>query len=404
MGPHVDRNDDRNVADAPVVPSRGRVRSRRTASTPGAARPAGLVVAVTGAATGVGRSLAAALVAHPDVRKVVGIDDRRGDVADVTWRVLDVREPALVQRLAGCDAVVHAVLPDVTGGTYGADQEVGSAAGTDDARALAQARLVEGARTVLTAAAAAGVGRAVLVTSAMVYGAAADNDVPLDEDGPRRALADGSALDGLLEVEETAERSRSVHPGLAVTVVRPAVLAGPGVDSVFTRHFEAPRLLVVKDSHPHWQFCHVDDLVTALVLAALGTVEGSVTVASDGYLTQAEVELVTGLRRIELPARIAYGTAERLHRLGMTPAPASELAYTAEPWVVSSARLRAAGWRPAFDNRQALSALVDENAGRVRAAGRRFGRDATLGAAGATVAVLGTAAVVRQIRRTRRGS
>ena len=158
---------------------------------------------------------------------------------------------------------------------------------------------------------------------------------------------------------------------------------------------------MVKDSHPHWQFCHVDDLVSALVLAALGTVEGVVTVASDGYLSQLEVEAVTGLRRIELPARIAYGTAERLHRLGMTPAPASELAYTAEPWVVPSARLRAAGWVPRFGNGEALAALMAENAGAERAGGRRFGRDATLGAAGATVAVLGTAAVVRQIRRQR---
>jgi nucleoside-diphosphate-sugar epimerase len=166
----------------------------------------------------------------------------------------------------------------------------------------------------------------------------------------------------------------------------------------------APRLLVVKDSRPHWQFCHVDDLTAALVHAVLGEVTGDVTVASAGFLTQAEVEAISGLRRIELPARIAFGTAERLHRLGMTPAPASELAYTAEPWVVSSARLRAAGWRPAFDNRQALRAIVDENASRERAGGRRFGRDATLGAAGATVAVLGTAAVVRQIRRTRRGT
>ena len=379
-----------NVAGAAAMRREGRVRSRRTTADPTAS---GLVVAVTGAATGVGHALATALVAHPEIRKVIGIDDHRGDVAAVTWRVLDVREPALVQRLAGCDAVVHAVLPDVA--------EPHAPAGAHE---LARARLVEGARTVLTAAAAAGVSRAVLVTSAMVYGASPDNAVPLDEDAPLRAVADGSAIDGLLEIEETAARSRSVHPGLQVTVVRPAILVGPGVDSVFSRHFEAPRLLVVKDSHPHWQFCHVDDLVSALVLAALGRVEGAVTVASEGFLTQAEVELIAGMRRIELPARIAYGTAERLHRLGMTPAPASELAYTAEPWVVSSARLRAAGWLPSHDNASALRALVDENAGRERAAGRRFGRDATLGAAGATVAVLGTAAVVRQLRRQRRGT
>jgi nucleoside-diphosphate-sugar epimerase len=236
----------------------------------------------------------------------------------------------------------------------------------------------------------------------MVYGASADNPVPLDEDAPPAAVADGPAISALLEVEETATKARDVHPGLRVTVVRPAMLVGPGADSALTRHFEAPRLLVVKDSRPHWQFCHVDDLVSALELAAVGAVDGAVTVASDGFLTQAEVEEATGLRRIELPARIAYGTAERLHRLGMTPAPASELAFTAEPWVVPSTRLRAVGWEPMHDNRSALEALIQERTRRP-SSGRRLGRDATLGAAGATVAVLGTAAVVRQIRRQRRG-
>jgi nucleoside-diphosphate-sugar epimerase len=388
-------NDHRNRADAPPERPSARVRSRRTA---GAAADGvggrGLVVAVTGAASGVGLALAAALAEHPDVRKVVAVDDHRGPLAEVTWRVLDVREPALVQRLAGCDVVVHAVLPDVPG-------REGEARPGD--RELAMARLVDGARTVLTAGAAAGVGRAVLVSSAMVYGASRENPVPLDEDAPIMAAADGSALDGLLEIEELATRAGSVHPGLTVTVLRPAVLAGPGVDSVFTRHFIAPRLLVVKDSRPHWQFCHVEDLVSALTLAALGDVDGVVTVGSEGFLTQAEVEAIAGLRRIELPARIAYGTAERLHRLGMSPAPASELAYTAEPWVVPATRLRAAGWRPAYDNTAALQALLEENALRVTTPGRHFGRDATLGAAGATVAVLGTAAVVRQIRRQRRG-
>ncbi len=243
--------------------------------------------------------------------------------------------------------------------------------------------------------------RVVLVTSAMVYGASKDNEVPLPEDAELAALADGPLLSGLLDIEDAAERARSIHPGLHVTVLRPAVLVGPGVDSVFTRHFDAPLLLVVKDSAPHWQFCHVDDLLSALHLAALGDVDGQVTVGSQGHLSQAEVERISGLRRIELPARLAYGTAERLHRLGITLAPASELAYTAEPWVVSSARLRAAGWLPEHTNEDALQALVGDPSR--RSSGRRIGRDATLGAAGATVAVLGTAAVVRQIRRQRRG-
>jgi len=386
----------RNLAARPDAVPAGRVRSRRTAGK--ASAQAGLLtIAVTGAASGVGRELSAELAAHPGVKRVIAIDERRGDLPDVSWRVLDVRDPGLVQRVAGCDAVVHAIVPDVPG-----LPGVGRAAGATSAAEM-QSRLVDGARTVLTAAAAAAVSRAVLVTSAMVYGAAADNDVPLDEDAPVRAVADGPALAALLEVEETAQLAAQVHPGLQVTLVRPAMLVGPGVDSVFTRHFEAPRLLVVKDSHPHWQFCHIDDLVSALVFAALGRVAGAVTVGSDGFLNQTEVETIAGMRRIELPSRLAFGTAERLHRLGMTPAPASELAYTAEPWVVSSARLRAAGWRAEHDNEAGLRALVEENLTRASTRGRHFGRDATLGAAGATVAVLGTAAVVRQIRRQRRG-
>ncbi len=393
--------DDDAESGAAAVPSRNRsraggrtakpaagVRSRRTGPARAqAAAPAGLTVAVTGAAGGIGRALAARLVDHPDVSRVVAVDSARGDLAGVTWRVVDVRDPALVQRLGGCDVVIHPGVPEVRG---------------DQLEHEVQAAVVTGARTVLTAAAAAGVARAVLVTSAMVYGALPDNPVPLPEDAPLRAISDGGALSGLLDVEEAAGRAPRVHPGLSVTVLRPAILVGPGVDSVFTRHFEAPRLLVVKDSHPHWQFCHVDDLLAALELATLGRVEGYVTVGSDGSLTQEDVEQITGRRSIVLPSRLAYGTAERLHRLGVTLAPASELAFTAEPWVVPSTRLRAAGWVPAFDNAQALAELMAELERRSAAGGRRFGRDATLGAAGATVAVLGTAAVVRQLRRQRR--
>src|SRR6201996_4090548 len=65
------------------------------------------VVAVTGAARGVGRALIARLAESDRVRKVVAIDDHRGDVRGVTWRVADVRDPALAGRLAGGDVVVH---------------------------------------------------------------------------------------------------------------------------------------------------------------------------------------------------------------------------------------------------------------------------------------------------------
>jgi nucleoside-diphosphate-sugar epimerase len=348
------------------------------------------VVAVTGAAGGIGYALTVRLAASSNVKKVIAIDDRRGDIAGVTWRVADVRDPALAGRLAGVDLVVHA------------DFDLAPDSNPRQRRAYN----VRGAQTVLTAAAAARVGRVVLVTSAMVYGARPDNQVPLPEDAPLAVDTDHSVAGDLLEVEQLARRSPLANPGMAVTVVRPAALVGEGeaaMDTLVTRHFEAPRLLTVKGSAPRWQFCHVDDLASALVLTVSGGIDGEFAVGCDGWLEQDEVERVSGLKSIELPARLTFGTAQRLHQIGVTPAPAMDLRYVVYPWVVDCTALRAAGWRPRFTNEAALSLLLEQRKGRHAVAGRRIARkEATITAAGATVAVIGTAAIVRQARRRRR--
>ncbi|MFB7474928.1 NAD-dependent epimerase/dehydratase family protein [Kitasatospora sp. NPDC057692] len=360
-----------------------------TASPPPAYAGRPLTVAVTGAAGVLGERVAARLVASPGVKRVLAVDDRRGEVPGVQWRVLDVRDPAVAERLAGVDVVVHLAM------------DLGM---ESDPRARS-AYNVRGAQTVLTAAAAAGVHRVVLCTSAMVYGALADNEVPLAEDSELRATEEASLVGDLLEIERLARRAPRAHPGLQVTVLRPAVVVGPGVDTVLTRHFEAPRLLVVAGSRPCWQFCHVDDLAAALEYAALGLVEGEVTVGCDGWLEQEDVERLSGIRRMELPASLALGTAARLHRLGLTPAPAGDLAYTMYPWVVSGSRLHEAGWRPTHTNEEVLAELLAQVAGKHAVAGRRLGgKEAatSLGAAGATVALVGTAALVRRARKRRR--
>jgi nucleoside-diphosphate-sugar epimerase len=368
--------------------ARRQVRPERSVRRERSTAPHGAVVAVTGAARGVGHAVVTRLAAATTIGRVVAIDDHRGDVAGVTWRVADVRDPSLASKLEGVDVVVHA--------------DMDTSVDTDPRQR--RAFNLRGAQTVLTVAAAERIGRVVLLSSAMVYGARPDNPVPLPEDAPLLAAADGSVAGDMLEVEQLARRSRRVNPATAVAVVRPAALVGDSIDTLLTRHFEAPRLLAVRGCAPRWQFCHVDDLVSAVELAAIGAVTGDFAVGSDGWLAQAEIEALSGLKSIELPARLTFGTAQRLHRLGVTPAPAAELHYEVYPWVVDCAALRSAGWRPAYDNVTVLRSLLAARAGHHAVAGRRIARKeaaitAAAGAAAGTAAAIGAAAIVRAARK-----
>jgi nucleoside-diphosphate-sugar epimerase len=322
------------------------------------------VVAVTGASTALGRLVHERLAARPDLPGVQPVDrpTRRS--------------------LAGVTTVVHLAT------SYDA------AADAAERRRLN----VVGTRALLEAARGAGAQRVVLVTSADVYGAVPGAPVPLPDDAPLHADADSGLLGEHVEVERLADHA--VRTGLAVTVVRPATLVrgrlGPSYDGPQLRQLSAPRLLAVRGVEPLWQLCHADDLVTALELAAVGAVTGGVAVACEGYLLQSTVERITRKRRVELPASVALGTAERLHRFGLTTSSPRELDHLVAPLVVGCDRLRAAGWAPAWTNEAALRAHLADRA----ATGE--GRAGAYTAAGATVALLGTAALVRQ-RRRRRG-
>jgi nucleoside-diphosphate-sugar epimerase len=377
------------------------VRPERTSGEPtphrrpaGAGRD-GAVVAVTGAATGLGAAVVAQLRRLPRVGRVVGVDATiaaepagdEGTVAELTWHALDPVDPRLTTAFDGVDAVVHLAVDLMP----------------DRDRTGQRQRNTRAAQTVLTAAFAAGVRQVVLVTSAMVYGARADNPVPLPDDAPLRAVPEANAVGDLLEVERNAAQARRTHRGLRVAVLRPAVVLGAGDREPLAALLSAPRLLRIRGVAGHWQFCHLADLAAAVEIAALDGFDGAANVGCEGWLDAAELEHVTGRRGLELPERVALGSAERLHRLGLTPAPPSELAYLIHPWVVDTARLRAAGWKPSYTNAEAVRRHLADLSERDRPRLDPKAATAATAAAGAAVALVGTAALVRRARRRRRG-
>ena len=337
------------------------------------------VIAVTGAAVGPGRVLLERLAQRDDLDALIGIDTRQARVDGVVWRAVSSGAADLSQALTGVTALVDLALH----------------VDLDREPALRYAEGVAAARRVLAAAAASGVGKVVLCTSGAVYGVGPhDRPHVLDSSSLAEDPSPYSLLAQHLAVEDLARAART--DGLRVTVLRPAQLVGlsAGYDGVLLRQLDGPRLLAIRGQDPQWQLCHVEDLAAAVECALFDAPEGCYGVASEGALPQRSVEALTGKPRSELPAAIALSTAHRLQRLGLASSDPAELDHVRGRRVLAADGLRAAGWLPQWGNARALEDHLSLR--------RKDSRSGAYTAAGATIALLGTAALVRQARRRRR--
>jgi 2-alkyl-3-oxoalkanoate reductase len=223
-------------------------------------------VLVTGASGMLGRATATALAERGDEVTVL---QRRPAGLPVREVLGDVADGAAVGRaVAGQDAVLHlAAKVDVTGRW------------TEYERAN-----VEGTRTVVDACRRAGVGRLVHVSSPSVaHGGAALVGVgagPADPDRARGHYARSKAV-----AEQAALAADS--PSLAVLVVRPHLVWGPGDTQLVERIVErarAGRLPVIGSGAALIDTTYVDNAADALVAAvdACGPVHGEALVVSNG--------------------------------------------------------------------------------------------------------------------------
>jgi nucleoside-diphosphate-sugar epimerase len=295
--------------------------------------------------------------------------------ADPAIRVIDVHDhhlhgPDLKSRMEGTDAVVH-----LAGG-------------------------IEETRALLDAAASVGARHVVLLSSATVYGAWANNPVPLTEAAPLRPNSELEFAVRAAERERIASDWKDEHPDSSVAVLRPAVPVAEDASGWLARGLrETSAVRAAGPDDPPAQFVHLDDLANAIVLAHDCRLDGPYNVSPDGWIAGDQLRALAGVPRVRVPEPIARRLAWLRWRLDPRSAPPGLLPYTTYPWVVANDRIKAAGWKPAFTNEEAY--VAGHRAAPWATVSPQRRQELALAGAGAAViaAVVGVVALVRRVRR-----
>lgn len=195
----------------------------------------------------------------------------------------------------------------------------------------------------------------VVVTSALVYGAWAENPIPLTEKAPAAPNPDLPFASRLVAIEQRGVQWRDSrilegHKSMTarLAVLRPALVLGDKgrwPDHALAKGMGIPRGY----DDPPVQFVYVDDLASAIAFTCENRLDGTFNVASDNWLSGAEVRALAGMpQHLLIPSRLTRFRQNRAASMG------GLLSYVTHSWVVANDLLKAAGWVPTFTNEQAF--------------------------------------------------
>lgn len=297
---------------------------------------------ITGISGVFGSAMVAALGRHDDI-EVSGAD--RVLTGGVGER-LDIRDSAALTRaMTGCDVVIHA-----------------AAALPSYSAAEIQSIDVDGTRSVLSAAASAGVGRIVHVSSTAVYGL--PTMVPTPETYGFHGVDPYSRAKG--DAERECEQARHRFDGIAI--LRPKTFLGPGRLGLFAMLFEwahqGRNFPVLGSGQQRTQMLDVDDLcdVTRAVLARdAGEVNEAYNIGATRFGTiEADFQTVLdaaghGKRVKHLPLAPATALLRLASRFGGSPVYPRLISKLRDHSYVDTTRAETElGFSPKYSNAESL--------------------------------------------------
>ena len=204
----------------------------------------------------------------------------------------------------------------------------------------------------------------IYLSSHTVYGARADNPIPLTVDAPARPSPGFSyGYDKYLAEQRLGEFARH-HEDVAVTVLRSCGVLGPtGGDHLSLGMFRR-LLLGVSNSNPPMQFVYEDDLARVMTIFIKRRLPGLFNVAGDGVVFYDEMAEIMEGKVIRLPSFLAYPIAQLAWHLGFQrDAPAAGLDFVRHPIIMSTAGLhRETGYRFRHTSLDAVTSFIQYRA------------------------------------------
>lgn len=315
------------------------------------------VVAVTGAASFLGSNVIGLLEEDPKIARVVALDVVSPRAATQRTRLyeVDLTQPLAEARVAEIlaaervDTLVHLAF----------------LASPSHAEAWAHELESVGTRHLLVAAQQAQVGKVVMASSTLLYGAHPTNPNFLAERHPLRAPHREGFFADKIAAEREAERFAQRSPGAIVTVLRAAPVLGPTVRTYLTRWLARRFVPTILGFDPLLQFLHEIDAIAAFKLAVDRDVPGTFNVVGDGVLPLSTVVKLAGRVAVPVPSPVARTTWPLAWMAQAVEAPPGFLNYLRFVCVADGQRAREGmGFRSAYTSREALMDYV--NAQRLR--------------------------------------
>ena len=178
-----------------------------------------------------------------------------------------------------------------------------------------------GTMHVIQACQQAGVDHLMTVTGTALYGPWPDNPSRLTEDCPLRGVPGLSFYEEKISVEQQLQRFKRSNPERRVTVLRPAWLAGPTVDTWVTRFFTRPVVPLLAGYDPLVQLLHEADLLAACMQAFERQVDGAYNLVPEQVLPASYVVRLAGGHCLPLVRALHRPLARMLWKLQVVDVP-----------------------------------------------------------------------------------